>query len=471
MIRDSAVSKVKLGKFFMNSPDFTELNIPELTRFNNTTINSLIINNGTLQTINLPALEQQPGIILGENVRNVNLSSLQYITNYSDVLNGGILTSKFLQLTKLQTLELPELQGTLSEENDLGSAVQIGFARNYWLKEVSLGNAYLVQDPSAFFGKFWFYYNFSLQKLILRYPYVIPLSNITGLATTPIGSRKGFIYVPDNLVEDYQTAGSWANFRDQFRPITELNNISAEDLAVLEEDTLKNYTWEEIINLCNSSNILPGDFQIGATKTIEIDGMPTQMVIVAKNRDVISGSNTTAKLTWIEKNISRYNPIYMSVPQGSIRNYSNIVNFHGSVEDNIVGEKDKILNGLPEVVRNGIKQVDKKTYGWLAVDGQSEMTFSEKIWIPSAAELNLGATAPVIETDSAYDYYVGTENIGNNVFKFGKTNRTSPSDSHNVALRTFTSSSNYSDSIDNNGRFVAGLNAQFSNYIIIGFCT
>ena len=119
MIRDSVLSKEKLGKFFMDSPDFTELNIPELTRFNTTTINSLVINNSNLQTISLPNLEQQPGIILGEDVRSINLSSLHYITNNADILQSGILTSRFLQNTKLQVLDLPELQGTLSEETDL----------------------------------------------------------------------------------------------------------------------------------------------------------------------------------------------------------------------------------------------------------------------------------------------------------------------------------------------------------------
>lgn len=465
MIRDSALSKEKLGKFFMNSPDFTELNIPELTRFNNLTINTLIINNQNLTTINLPALEQQPGIILGENLTNVSLPSLQYITNNSDVLGNGILTSKFLQNTKIQSLNLPELRGTISEENDLSSASQIGFSRNYWLKEVSLGNAYLNQITGVSFGKFWFYYNFYLQKLILRYPFVIPLSNITGLATTPIGSGgKGFIYVPDNLLEDYQRAGAWANFSSQFRTITDLNNPSAEDLEILENDTITD-SWATIIENCNN-RVLTGQYVVGATKTVEIDGMPTQMVIVDLNKDELAdNSGDKAMITWMEKSISRYNPIYMTVPQGAIRNYSEITNFHEV-------EKPKILAGLPEVVRNGIKTVKKKTFGWVAIDGQNTMEYNEKIWIPSAAELNLQQSAArQIESDEPYSYFSGVENIGHNVFKFGKTNRTPLSDINNVALRTFTSQSNYVDSIDNNGRFVSGESSQFPHYLIIGFCT
>lgn len=463
MITDSALSKEKLGKFFMNSPDFTELNIPEITRFSNLTINNLIINNSNLRRIIFPALEQQPGILLGENLQEVSLPSLQELTNYADVVNGGILTSKFLQNTKLQTLELPELKGTINEEADLNSAQQIGFARNYWLREVSLGNAYLTQNINAAFGRFWFYYNYSLQKLILRYPFVLPLANITGLATTPIAYGKGFIYVPDNLVEEYQVASSWANFQTCFRPITQLNNPSESDLAQLSGDTITD-DWETIINKCNN-NTLTGEYVIGATKTIEIDGMPTQMVIVGLNRDILSNGNGNAAITWMEKHISRYNPIFMNVTTGNIRNYQNITNFHEI-------EKPAILAGLPAIVRNNIKTVKKKSFGWIAVDGQSTMESNEKIWLPSAAELGLQQSAATqIESDSPYEYFSGSTNSSNRVFKFGFTDRTPIAGNNQVALRTFTSTTNYADSVDNNGRFVSGQNSQFPQYLIIGFCT
>ena len=465
MIRDSVLSKEKLGKFFMDSPDFTELNIPELTRFNTTTINSLVINNSNLQTISLPNLEQQPGIILGEDVRSINLSSLHYITNNADILQSGILTSRFLQNTKLQVLDLPELQGTLSEETDLSSASQMGFAYNYWLREVNLGNAYLTRTANATFGRFWFYYNYSLQKLALKYPYILPLSNITGLATTPIGSGKGFIYVPDNLLEDYQIASSWANFSAQFRPLTQINNPSLEDLDLLNYDTITD-DWATIIEKCNT-NSLTGEYVVGATKTIEINGMPTQMVIVDLNRDPLADSAGTAAITWMEKHISRYNPIYMRVATGSIRNYTNVANFHST-------EKPAILAGLPTVVRNGIKPVIKKSYGSLTndLDSKSTMETTESIWVPSAAELGLQQSAGTqIESESAYSYFSGTANSSNRIFKFGYTDRTPIQNVNHVALRTFTTQSNFCDGIDNNGRFVSGTNNQVPNYLIIGFCT
>lgn len=464
MIRDSALSKQKLGEFFINSPNFTELEVPELTRFSTSTINNLIINNPVLKKINFPALEQQPGILIGENLREVNLPVLPYITNFADVISGGILTSRFLQNTKLQTLELPELQGTLNEETDLNSAVQMGFARNYWLKEVSLGNAYLTNPGTASFGRFWFYYNYSLQKLILRYPYILPLTNVTGLATTPIAYGKGFIFVPDNLIDDYKTSGSWANFAAQFRPITQLNDLSYEDTSKLEYDTITD-SWETIINKCNNDS-LTGEYTIGATKTVEIDGMPTQMVIVGIKKDDLSDGTGKASISWMEKHISRYNTIVTAVNNGSIRNYRNMVNFHQS-------EKEKIFNGLPEVVQNGIKEVKKKSYGWVDTDGRDTIETNEKIWLPSAMELGLQQSAGIqLESDTPYFYFSDhPDSATNRVFYFGYTKRTPLAGTNQVALRTFTSQSNYSDTIDNNGRFVSGLNSQFPQYLIIGFCT
>lgn len=461
MITNSALSKAKLGQFFMDSPDFTELNVPEITRLSSNVqiINNLIINNDNLKRIIFPALEQQPGILLGKNLQEIQIPLLQVISNKADIINAGILSSKFLQNTKLQTLELPELVGTMAEENNINSATQMGFAYNYWLKEVSLGNAYLEQTINAFFGAFWFYYNFSLQKLILRYPFVLPLANTAGITTTPIAYGKGFIYVPDNLITDYQAASNWITFKDCFKPITQLS----EHLPT--EDTIED-NWETIISKCNTHS-LTSEYTVGATKTIEINGMPTQMVIVDLNKDLLAdNSGNTASITWMEKHISRYNPITMNVEQGALRSHLNITNFYEI-------EKPAILNGLPEIVRNNIKTVTKNTREWLSPEGTGLKPSQEDIWIPSASEVGLqqSATTQIEPNSDIYEYFSGANHIGNNVFPFGFTNRYPIKDVNGVALRTFTSTSNYADSIDRNGRFVSGENSKFPQYLIIGFCT
>lgn len=61
----------------------------------------------------------------------------------------------------------------------------------------------------------------ALTKLILRSPTLCTLGG-NGLANTPIAKGTGYVYVPDNLVEEYKAATNWANYASQIKPISEL---------------------------------------------------------------------------------------------------------------------------------------------------------------------------------------------------------------------------------------------------------
>ena len=61
-----------------------------------------------------------------------------------------------------------------------------------------------------------------LDTLILRGNTVATLMNINAFAATPIASGKGFVYVPDNLVDSYKTANNWSTYASQIKPISEL---------------------------------------------------------------------------------------------------------------------------------------------------------------------------------------------------------------------------------------------------------
>lgn len=51
---------------------------------------------------------------------------------------------------------------------------------------------------------------------------VCSLAATSAFAGTPIESGTGFIYVPDNLVEQYKTAKNWSTFATQIKPLSEL---------------------------------------------------------------------------------------------------------------------------------------------------------------------------------------------------------------------------------------------------------
>lgn len=62
-----------------------------------------------------------------------------------------------------------------------------------------------------------------LKTLILRRSSIVSLTHATNvLASTPIASGTGYVYVPDNLVDGYKKATNWSNYADQIRPLSEL---------------------------------------------------------------------------------------------------------------------------------------------------------------------------------------------------------------------------------------------------------
>jgi hypothetical protein len=51
---------------------------------------------------------------------------------------------------------------------------------------------------------------------------ICTIQNTTVLSNTLIAKGEGYIYVPDDLVEDYKVATNWAKYADQIKGISEL---------------------------------------------------------------------------------------------------------------------------------------------------------------------------------------------------------------------------------------------------------
>lgn len=74
-----------------------------------------------------------------------------------------------------------------------------------------------------------FYSCDKLTTLIIRTNQVAKVTDGTYLLSyTPIGSGKGYIYVPDNLIENYKVASGWATYKDQIKGLSELEETSNE---------------------------------------------------------------------------------------------------------------------------------------------------------------------------------------------------------------------------------------------------
>lgn len=63
----------------------------------------------------------------------------------------------------------------------------------------------------------------NLETLIIRTPSVCVISDISvALRGSKIASGTGYIYVPDNLVDDYKAATNWVALANQIKPISAL---------------------------------------------------------------------------------------------------------------------------------------------------------------------------------------------------------------------------------------------------------
>ena len=62
-----------------------------------------------------------------------------------------------------------------------------------------------------------------LVTLILRKAdTVCTLENVSAFSGTSIAKGTGFVYVPDDLVEQYKAATNWSTYASQIKPISEL---------------------------------------------------------------------------------------------------------------------------------------------------------------------------------------------------------------------------------------------------------
>lgn len=154
-----------------NNNKLVEVNLPKCTRIGNYAFQSCV----GLTTINLPELKT--------------------ISAYSFQGCGGL---KSVVFPKAESIDTAGLYGCWTLHT-------IDLPVCTYIKETSLVHCTV------------------LTKLILRSPSVCTFDGGGGFANTAIAKGTGYIYVPDNLVEEYKTATNWSNYADQIKPISELD--------------------------------------------------------------------------------------------------------------------------------------------------------------------------------------------------------------------------------------------------------
>ena len=161
----------------------------------------------SLEYLDLPYVTQIPinGVQGCSKLKAVNIPSAEQLVDQA-----------FFQCTSLETIDLP-------------SVTRIG--SNAFTNCTSLKSVYLYK----FFSLGVAFTNcYSLTKFVLYSDKVCPLSkadafkgcyHILGTVDAtynPEGLKDGYIYVPDNLVEEYKVATNWSVYADQIKPLSEL---------------------------------------------------------------------------------------------------------------------------------------------------------------------------------------------------------------------------------------------------------
>ena len=62
----------------------------------------------------------------------------------------------------------------------------------------------------------------ALEKVVLRAQSVCKLQNTSAFNGSGVANGTGYIYVPDDLVDNYKTATNWVTYASQIKPISEL---------------------------------------------------------------------------------------------------------------------------------------------------------------------------------------------------------------------------------------------------------
>lgn len=126
------------------------------------------------------------------------------VADFPNVTSTGV--NIFYACYALHTVNLPKLSA-------IGTNM---FSYSSLLKRLDFPSVESI-DTGAFSGCS------RLVTLILRKTdTVCTLKNVNAFTNTPIAKGTGFVYVPDNLVDQYKAATSWSTYASQIKPISEL---------------------------------------------------------------------------------------------------------------------------------------------------------------------------------------------------------------------------------------------------------
>lgn len=149
------------------------------------------------------------------SLTNVNMS---FATNIDGYAMQNCISLKSIDLPSVTSIGDYAIYNCISLTNvNIPVAVSIGIGAMsscISLTDVNMPVAVSISDKL-------FQQCISLKSVRLGANQVATLANTNAFINTPIARGTGYIYVPDELVEDYKVATNWSVYADQIRPISE----------------------------------------------------------------------------------------------------------------------------------------------------------------------------------------------------------------------------------------------------------
>lgn len=130
--------------------------------------------------------------------------------NANSVINDRVITVRSSAFTSgfIFNLKYVYFKNAKKVENSAFSNCRV-------LEEVYLDNVTSIGNNA-------FYLNVALKKLVIRTPTICTLGNAFTNNSLANENGKGFIYFPDNLVEQYKVATNWSAVAHKIKPLSEL---------------------------------------------------------------------------------------------------------------------------------------------------------------------------------------------------------------------------------------------------------
>ena len=289
---------------------------------------------------------------------------------------------------------------------------------------------------SAFTG------DWNLLSLVLRNSSMCTLGNVNALASTPIASGVGHIFVPSALVDTYKAGTNWTTYASQ---IVSLDEYPKEVATGTITDS-----WADIL-AAEENGTYTSKYSVGDTKVLDVAGMPILMQIVAMDTDELADTTGTAKITWLALNlpfIATMNPTNTN---------------EGGWEDCPIrsGLMQSIYDNMDSTVKAAVKSVKKTFYDFTT---KSTKTTNDKVWLPSAREI-FGGTSYESSGCTYTAFFTG------NTQRIKKDGLLGTGSANNWWLRSAYSSNRASFGCVLSGGSSHYNNTFYSYGVAFGFCT